>query len=144
MPYQFVRLEDFSTRSYGDINHLPISLQVVKAFAHISMKSAPRQKVLIDVVMFVHFVQELLIQILQISLVRPHHVVLLIVFVTVGNNGVAIGAVSAAAETCFTIRAKAAITAHQISVIVHRVIIGLNHVTIFFAALVEIFVVETL
>lgn len=143
MPYQFVRLEDFSTRSYGDINHLPISLQVVKAFAHISMKSAPRQKILIDVVMLVHFVQELLIQILQISLIRPHHVILLIVLVVVGN-GVAVGAVSAAAETCLTIRAKAAIAAHQISVIVHRVIIGLNHVAVFIAALVEIFVVETL
>lgn len=78
-----MRLEDLSSGGDRHIDHLAIPLQVVESLAHIAVESSPRQQILIDVVVLVHLVQEFLVQILQIALIRSHHTVLVLILVVI-------------------------------------------------------------
>lgn len=119
--------EDFSTGGDGDINHLSIALKCVETFAHIAVESAPRQQILVDVVVLVHLVQELLVQALEVSLVSAHHVVLVVLFVVVIR--MTVGAVSAAVNARLAVGAEVAVAAHQVPIAVNRVVVvGLDHV----------------
>lgn len=133
--YQLVSFEDLSSRGDGNVDHLSVALQSMETFAHVSVKAAPRQQILVDVVVLVHLVQELLVQVLQVALVGAHHVVFVVlVVVVVGDVGwvvvgmTVVGAIPAAAEACLAVGAEAAVAAHQVAVVGHRVVVRLHHV----------------
>lgn len=108
--------ENFTARRNCHIDHLPIALQIMKSLAHISMESSPRQQILINVVMLIHFVQELLIDVFQVAFVCTHSDILLIVL-NVVDICVTACAISAAIYASLARRTIAIITvAHQISV----------------------------
>lgn len=76
-------LENFSTGSNRNIDHLSISLQVMESLAHITMESSPRQQILINVVVLIHLVQEFLVQILQVALIGSHHTILVLILIVI-------------------------------------------------------------